>query len=320
MTEAEGDAARAHDEGLREPASDDADWQESVYLAWRDPATGLGGNHRIGNELNRATANLWCGVYRDDGTRFRHNDEDLPLTRLDVPGLQAGPQRLFHDGSCVRFVLDGEGCSIDFVIDDGPRAVSDARAFAGSNGPAAAILQGSFHSFGRARGTVTLDGRTTAVDARAWRDHSWGVRRWESFLVSRTCCGAAGDVQFRYGSMVGTNGSFLRHGSLARRGNALAVASSSMLATFDDDSLRCPQAELRYVMDDGSAVSVRIDTIGGMLAMTRERCGWEAVGDVCVDGEPGGWGFLEVNNNPRNGSQRPAFVLGDAATNGITRP
>ena len=26
--------------------------------------SGLGGNHRIGNELNRGTANLWCGVYQ----------------------------------------------------------------------------------------------------------------------------------------------------------------------------------------------------------------------------------------------------------------
>src|SRR5689334_8802326 len=32
------------DEGLH-PAGDDPDWQESVYLAWRDPVAGLGGNH-----------------------------------------------------------------------------------------------------------------------------------------------------------------------------------------------------------------------------------------------------------------------------------
>ncbi len=94
-------AVPAHDvadEGLH-PAGDDPDWQESAYLAWRDPASGLGGNHRIGNELNRGTANLWCGVYREGGTRFRCNGEALPLVRLDeAAGLVAGPQTIFHDG------------------------------------------------------------------------------------------------------------------------------------------------------------------------------------------------------------------------------
>jgi hypothetical protein len=40
------------------------------------------------------------------------------------------------------------------------------------------------------------------------------------------------------------------------------------------------------------------------------------VGDVQVDGEPGGWGFLETNINPRNG-QQPPFVLVEAMTNGV---
>ena len=92
-----------------------------------------------------------------------------------------------------------------------------------------------------------------------------------------------------------------------------------MLVHMDDDSLRCPSAEVRYDLADGSTTSVRIDTIGGMIGTTRERFGWESVGDVSVDGVPGGWGFLEVNNNPRNGEQPPAFVLADALTNGVVR-
>ena len=70
------------DEGLH-AAGDDPDWQESAYLAWRDPSSGLGGNHRIGNEPNRGTANLWCGLYHQDGTRFRCNGEGLDQLVLD---------------------------------------------------------------------------------------------------------------------------------------------------------------------------------------------------------------------------------------------
>jgi hypothetical protein len=310
------------DEGLH-PAGDDVDWQESVYLAWRDADAGLGGNHRIGNELNRATANLWCGVYADDGTRFRHNGEGLELRRLPMNGLNAGPQRLFHDGERLRFVLEGDGCHMDLEIEDDADSFSEtgATAFAGSDGSTAgAIFSNNFHVACRVRGAVSLNGREIEVDASAWRDHSWGVRRWDSFVSSRSFGGSFGDsLHFRYGSMVGANGSFFRHGSLKRDGVEVRVAGVEMLVHLDDDSLRCPSAEVRYRLAGGGTTSVLIDTIGGMIGATGRRYGWESVGDVAVDGEPGGWGFLEVNINPRNGDQPPAFVLADALTNGIIR-
>ena len=310
------------DEGLH-PANDDLDWQESAYFAWRDGASGLGGNHRIGNEVNRDTANLWCGVYHDDGTRFRHNEEDLILHRLEENGLRAGPQQLFHDGDRMRFVLEGDGCHIDLYIEDEVDTVSESSAetFVGSKGSTGAIFSNNFHTSCRAEGLVTLDGRTTKINASAWRDHSWGVRRWDSFLSSRSFGGSFGDsLQFRYGSMVGANGSFYRQGSLVEDGKKLDVVSSEMLVHLDDDSLRCPSAEVHYRLGDGRTVSVRIRTIGGMLGVTRRRYGWESIGDVWVDDEPGGWGFLEVNINPRNGQDPPSFVLAEALTNGVTRP
>ncbi|MGB8405879.1 MAG: hypothetical protein WCE30_17595 [Mycobacterium sp.] len=309
------------DEGLH-PAGEDADWQESVYLAWRDPVTGLGGNHRIGHELNRNTSNHWCGVYHEDGTRYRCNGEGVELERLNLPGLVAGPQRLFHDGDVLRFVLAGESCHMDVVIEDDPRSFTDATegAFAGNGTAAGTILSSHFNAFGRVRGTVSLADRTAEVDAFAWRDHSWGVRRWDSFSSSRSFGGSFGDaLQFRYGSMVGVNGAFFRRGSLVRDGEPLEVVRAEMLVTIDDDSLRCPAAEVRYHLADETTTTVRIDIIGGMLGVTGQRCGWESVGDVSVDGKPGGWGFLEVNNNPRNGQHVPGFALGDALVNGLHR-
>jgi hypothetical protein len=313
------------DEGLH-PAGDDPDWQESAYLAWRDPASGLGGNHRIGNELNRGTANLWCGVYRDDGTRFRCNDEALPLERLDgAAGLGAGPQRIFHDGEKLRFVLDGDGCRMELeVVDEGERSYANAQTFSGTGGSAGTIFSNNFHVFCRARGSVELDGTTAQIDARAWRDHSWGARRWDSFVSSRSFGGSHGTgddaLRFRFGSMVGTNGSFFRRGSLERHGEPLPVAHAAMLVHVDDDSVRCPAAEVLYTLKDGSAITVRIDILGGMVGVTAQRYGWESVGDVSVDGRPGGWGFLESNLNARNGASPPAFVLADALTNGVIRP
>ncbi len=120
--------------------------------------------------------------------------------------------------------------------------------------------------------------------------------------------------------MVGVNGSFFRVGAISRKGEPVPVDGAAMLVQVDDDSVRCPAAEVRYVLPDGEAMTVRIDTIGGMLGVTSQRYGWESVGDVSVDGAPGGWGFLETNLNARNGQDPPAYVLADALTNGIIRP
>ena len=90
----------------------------------------------------------------------------------------------------------------------------------------------------------------------------------------------------------------------------MPVAGAEMLVHVDDDSVRCPSAEVRYRLEDGGTTCVRIETIGGMIGATAQRYGWESVGDVSVDGEPGGWGFLETNLNARNGQSPPVFVLG----------
>jgi hypothetical protein len=317
------------DEGLH-PAGDDPDWQESAYLAWGDPASGLGGNHRIGNEPNRGTANLWCGVYHRDGTRFRCNGEGLDRVLLDaaagVFGVRAGPQRIFHDGTQLRFALDGDGCRADLVItDEGDRSFANAKTFTGPAGATGTIFSNNFHVACRVSGTVELDGRQAeVVDAPAWRDHSWGVRRWDSFVSSRSFGGThgAGDdaLHFRFASMVGSNGSFFRIGTLSRGGQKVPVADAVMLVHVDDDSVSCPSAEVTYTLEDGGTTVVRIAAIGGMVGVTAQRYGWESVGDVTVDGEPGGWGFLETTLNARNGDAPPGFVLGEAMTNGIVRP
>ncbi len=313
------------DEGVH-PAGDDPDWQESAYLAWRDPLSGLGGNHRIGNEPNRRTANLWCGLYHQDGTRFRCNGEGLEQVVLDtadgVFGVCGGPQRIFHDGERLRFALDGDGCRADFVItDERPRSYANAKTFSGTG----TIFSNNFHVACRVTGTVELDGRRSeVVDAPAWRDHSWGVRRWDSFVSSRSFGGSHGTgddaLHFRFASMVGSNGRFFRVGALSRGSEKVPVADAGMLVHVDDDSLSCPSAEVRYELEDGATTVVRIATIGGMIGVTAQRHGWESVGDVTVDGLPGGWGFLETTLNARNGAAPPGFVLREAMTNGIVRP
>ena len=113
--------------------------------------------------------------------------------RLDeAAGLCAGPQRIFHDGARLRFVLDGDGCRAGSRDHRRGGAVVRQRADVHRDGgTAGTIFSNNFHVFCRVRGTVELDGSAAEIDAPAWRDHSWGVRRWDSFVSSRSFGGVA---------------------------------------------------------------------------------------------------------------------------------
>ena len=268
----------------------------------------MGGNHRIGNEPNRGTANLWCGLYHQDGTRFRCNGEGLDQVVLDDDGcrrLRRVCGARSASSTTVRSSASSstrrDGCRADLVItDEGERSFANAKTFSGAvGGDRHDLLQQLPRGLPcqRARWSSTVGG-SEVVDAPAWRDHSWGVRRWDSFVSSRSFGGShgAGDdaLHFRFASMVGSNGSFFRIGALTRGGQKIPVADAAMLVHVDDDSMSCPSAEVRYELEDGGTTVVRIDTIGGMIGVTAQRHGWESVGDVTVDGVPGGWGFLET--------------------------
>ena len=293
------------------------------YLAWRDPVSGLGGNHRIGNELNRGVANLWCGVYHERGTRFRCNGEALPLVRLDEEGMCAGPQRLFLEGARLRFVLDGEGCRAELEITDvGSRSFANAQTFTGTAGTAGTIFSNNFHVFCRVRGTVELDGTKAEVDAPAWRDHSWGARRWDSFVSSRSFGGTHGEATSSSASRPWSASTAASSGSARSPVAGSRSRSPAPRCWCTSTTTPCAAPPPRSATGSKRAGRrvVRIETIGGMIGATSQRYGWESVGDVRVDGEPGGWGFLETNLNARNGQSPPAFVLADALTNGVTRP
>ena len=75
----------------------------------------------------------------------------------------------------------------------GARSFANAKTFSGTSGATGTIFSNNFHVACRVSGTVELDGRRAeVVDAPAWRDHSWGVRRWDSFVSSRSFGGSHG--------------------------------------------------------------------------------------------------------------------------------
>ena len=304
------------DEGPH-PAGAEEDWQESVYLAWRDPARGIGGNHRIGNEANRGTANLWCGVYADTGVRFRHNGEGLPLRQVEAGhGLQAGPLAMYHDGERLRLVLDGEGCQLNLVVAEGPDAVvwlpKDRNPLRGD------VYSDHYNSHCRVSGEAELGGQTFAVEANAWRDHSWGVRQWGNILCSRTFGGCFAPQQtFKFLSFLGPSGQLVRRGYVAIDGRTVPWRDFELVVEMEEDGVSARGGRASGKAEDGSAHHFEFEVVGGMLGVTRERCGYESVARAYKDGWGEGWGYCEINNNPRQGMAGPYLALHQGLDNGV---
>jgi hypothetical protein len=301
------------DEGLH-PAGPEDNWQESVAFGWRDRAAGIGGFHRIGNEANLGTANMWCGVFADCGDQFRWNVEDLPLVRKHAHGLSTGPQSLFHDGEQLRFQLEEEGCDIDLVVEDMGAAPTQHGASLDTR-----IYTNHFNSNCRFRGTARLAGRTYEVDAPGWRDHSWGPRKWDSFPVNRVLVANFGeDLAISAIVQVWTEGALTRRGQLTRDGVRHAFADFESLMLMEDDGISARSAEFTAVLDTGERLTFWVDLVGGVICKTKQRVGFDGVGE-CYLGDRVGFGLLELNTNPRRGVELPVFALHCGLNNGLAK-
>ena len=224
-------------------------------------------------------------------------------------------------------MLDGEsdGCRADLVIsDEGDRSYANAKTFSGSSGAAGHhLLQQLPRGLPGAAGTVELDGRRSRWSTPrpgAITPGACGAGTASSRAAASAARTAHGDdaLQFRFASMVGSNGSFFRIGSLSRGGEKLPVADAEMLVHVDDDSVSLPfgrgplprsrtadhgrpdRHHRRHDRRDGATLRLGV---GG------RRDGRRRAGRLGL---------------PRDDPQRratatapPGFVLGEAMTNGI---
>ena len=309
---------RPEDEG-RHAAGPEEAWQESVYLAWRDVRSGVGGQHRIGNEPNRETANLWCGVYSDSGARFRYNDEGVRLRHCERgAGLECGPQAMFHDGEALRFLLASDDCRLDLVVHDPPGWLTWIEK--STNALDGKIYSDHYNGHCRVSGEATLAGRSYEIDAMAWRDHSWGARHWDSIACTRSLGGGFDTgLTFSILTFLGTDGTLLRRGYVARDGKRVPMREAELWVAIEEDGVSARGGALTCTVEGGTRHDFDFEVTGGMMGVTRERFGFESIVRVHTRDESEGWGFLEINNNPRLGAAPPSAVLHDGLVNGLTQ-
>jgi len=213
-------------------------------------------------------------------------------------------------------VLDADGCSLDLTIEDVPGSVDWIES--SGNELDGRIYSEHYNGHCRVTGTAALGGHRFDVDAPGWRDHSWGVRHWSSIACTRSLGGAfGGGDTFNFLSFLGTDGSLLRRGHVSREGKRMAASDIEIWVEIEEDGISARGGGLRCKTEDDTSHQFDFEVTGGMIGVTRERHGFESIVRVSAAGEREGWGFLEINNNPRLGSSGPFAALRDGLANGL---
>jgi hypothetical protein len=304
---------------LPHPPGDDPWWQESVFIHWFDGAAGVGGVHRIGHEPNQGggQANVECGVISESGTRFRRMAPDLPLEEHEgASGFAAGDGHLFSFEGPPHLRVREEGCQLDLDVHDFyPRTDFYPRDIGtlGSD-----FAPHHFETSGRVTGTVVLDGRTYDIDGLCHRDHSWGIRRWDTLLNHRWVSGSVGP-QLCFGSTVwhGSDGSLATVGYVVRDGEITYADDVDVVVFLEPDGISHRGGTVTWYLAGGEELRVDCELVDGVLNQHHGVAWIDGICRVRHDGRQGSCD-LEISTNPRNGSGPVTLALKAVADDGLT--
>ncbi len=301
----------------RNPHEADSWWQESAFLAWYDEARGIGGIHRLGTEINRGTANMWCGIFKKGGASFRLNQQDLPYVDMGDGGFGCGPQRLAIDGSGLHWSLDTPEAAVNVTISD---YASDNLWHGGGGKTLELSERAHYHSICSVVGTVRLGNETIEVNGVGWRDHSYGVRHWDKVMHHRCVCGSfARDHALDFMSWLGIDGTLVHGGFEIRGGVKTPIEQFDLTVPIDEDGISARSADVKGTLPSGQPFVAHFDAAGAVLVETHAYLGIEAVGIVTLSTGERGFGYMAVSNNARLGRGFPPLVLHALWENGLKR-
>ncbi|MCW2993862.1 MAG: hypothetical protein JWQ18_1357 [Conexibacter sp.] len=174
-------------------------WRESFYFNFYDPRQGIGGYSSVGYRPAKGSFGSMQVVWGPGHTtlgasefgRYEvHDDHREVAGLLYAPQSAHGPWRVTFDGKLndggAGVAVDGDAMkpvesspclSVDVSYD--LVFTPDQPAYLYAENPEwDGLFDGHLDEVGRVTGTMTVDGRTFAIDARGAKDHSWGVRDW----------------------------------------------------------------------------------------------------------------------------------------------
>ncbi|MEO9327860.1 DUF7065 domain-containing protein [Gordonia aurantiaca] len=187
------EADRVHDRS-HEPTGEES-FQESWYLTFYDPHSGIGGNYHLGLQTPRGRADVWNWTVVDNKVGGHFESLTLPLPDADLSDLSLGGLDITTVEPLRSYDVTATYPDSDLTATVRYEAFTDPFAF-GLDGNGVQIGSSHYESFGRVTGTLTTGGDKTDFTAWAFQDHSWGPRSWSSLRSHRWICATFGDDLF----------------------------------------------------------------------------------------------------------------------------
>jgi hypothetical protein len=300
-------------------------WQESVFVSWWDERARLGGVFRLGHEPNQGLANVWLGLVSEDGGRFRLCDSTIPLTEGDrVDGnLSAhhGSRRLCgtvpRDGR-LAWSVDHPDVRAELLLEDF-YPMTNLWLLRTGTSLADEFAPNHWEASGRMTGTVQIGRRHHQIDGLYHRDHSWGVRKWDTLRSHRWVAGAFGpDLAFAMVTWHSTDNDLFTGGYVFRDGTIIRAEAVDPLPYLEADGITIRGGEAHWYLDDDTRLSLRCAPVDGLLFSHRDVTETDT---ICRVRHPDGrLGFcdFEFTNNLRDGRSQVEIAIGAALLDGLT--
>jgi hypothetical protein len=297
------------DEGPH-PTGDSPDWNESVVILVWDEKQGVYLDFRLGHEANRGNKGLiavWNMIWVPGKMYRRYIYPEMRAQDRLPNGFGGGRDyRYTFDGKHHWQLDDGEiGC--DLVMEDFCQGFGFWPASAGTLSDD--IAKNHIEAPGKVNGWLRFQGKTYELkDAFAYRDHSWGVRKWEtarSHFWSPAVFGP--DLSLLVITWLGANKTLARYG-FVKRGDELIVPKAIDAFTFvESDAITHRGGMTRMVSESGEVFECRYDALAPGSVSAHH--GYPAVDTPCRvtlnNGERKGVGLIQAGFNAMGGTDLP---------------
>jgi hypothetical protein len=313
-------------DALCHKADGDPWWQESVALAWWDDRAGIGGFTRIGHEVGQGTSTVWMGLVTAGGERFRSCQSALPLTEADraADGIIAGDgtspvaAALLADGG-LQWRMERPGLSADLALRDF-YPMTNLWTLGSKGSAASEIAPHHWEASGRLTGTVRLGSSTYDVDALYHRDHSWGLRHWDTIRAHRWVAGTCGpELSFIALTWYSRDGRLGRDAFVNRHGESTMASGVDVVAFVELDGTSTRGGTLRLDLEDGTTVALEAQAVDGIVSSHRNVVCVDTISRIRTDSGLTGFCDFETTHNSQLGTEPIALAVGAALDEGLSR-
>ena len=293
----------AEDEGPH-PAGPGEWWNESVWLQFAEPGTGLYGALRIGHQANYhgGMTSVWSMVGTPDLIYKR--DGLFPLAPSDIVtnGFSAnGTHRFEFDGRC-NWTIEDEDISVHLVSTDFHKPLSFTPGMMMEN-----IARNHLEAAGEIQGTIRIRDKTYEVrKGLSYRDHSWGIRYWHHIRVHRFTGASFGpDFSCNAISIYNETDQLMKWGYVRRGDTIIPAKNVDILTYLESDGVSNRGGVVRYYLADGEELVVELEPVDqGMVSRQHsfyinDTICWARCGDRV------GTGVFETSNNVQGGTLMP---------------